>query len=305
MSSDACVGVDGGGTRATALVTDGGGRELARLVGGPGLISVADPVAAAAALASLVTDALDAAAATPPAAALCCALAGAGDPDGRAAVIAALEACNLAARVQVIADAEAALVDAFGAGPGLLVIAGTGSIAIGRTADGSLVRVGGWGALLGDEGSAYAIGLAALRAVLCAHDGRSPPTALVAVAARHTSGIRTERVGTWAARASKAAIAALAPDVIDLAREDAAAASIVRAAVAALADHARTLARRTLLTEPTPALALTGGLLAPGRPLRDLLRVELADAFAIREADVDAARGAATLARRAAEQPPP
>ena len=252
-----------------------------------------------------MADALSAAATAPPADALCCALAGAGDAEARAAVIDALEVRNLAARVQVIADAEAALVDAFGTAPGLLVIAGTGSIALGRTAEGSLVRVGGWGAQLGDDGSAYAIGLEALRAVLRAHDGRAPPTGLAAVVSRHTSGVRTERAGAWAARASKAAIAALAPDVIALSAADAAAASIVRAAVAELADHARTLARRTLPGEPTPALALTGGLLAPGRPLRDLLRAELGTAFAIREADVDAARGAATLARRAAEQPAP
>ena len=74
--------------------------------------------------------------------------------------------------VHVQGDASLSLGAAFGDEPGVIVIAGTGSVAIGKTSEGHLVRVGGWGRLLGDEGSGYAIGLAALRHFVRAHDGR-------------------------------------------------------------------------------------------------------------------------------------
>lgn len=67
-------------------------------------------------------------------------------------------------------DEEIALDAAFAGGPGILVVAGTGSNAIGRTADGEVFGAGGWGPVLGDEGSGTWIGLEALRAALRAHD---------------------------------------------------------------------------------------------------------------------------------------
>jgi glucosamine kinase len=67
-------------------------------------------------------------------------------------------------------DEEIALDAAFHGGPGILVIAGTGSNAIGRAPDGSLHGAGGWGPVLGDEGSGYWIGLESIRAALRAQD---------------------------------------------------------------------------------------------------------------------------------------
>ena len=63
-------------------------------------------------------------------------------------------------------------------GPALALICGTGSIVYGRTVTGELLRAGGWGYLFGDEGSGYAIGIAALRAVMRAYDGRGRETLL-------------------------------------------------------------------------------------------------------------------------------
>src|SRR5919109_969673 len=70
---------------------------------------------------------------------------------------------GLAARVQVISDAEAALLGALDARPGALLLAGTGSIVLGRDARGRLVRAGGLGPLIGDEGSAFWLGREWLR----------------------------------------------------------------------------------------------------------------------------------------------
>ena len=71
---------------------------------------------------------------------------------------------RLATRVEVLSDAQAALLGALGETPGILILSGTGSIVIGRDADGRWARAGGLGPLLGDEGSAFWIGRAWLRA---------------------------------------------------------------------------------------------------------------------------------------------
>lgn len=85
--------------------------------------------------------------------------------------------------IEVVADADLALDAAFGpGGAGLIVIAGTGSIAYARDGDGGVHRAGGWGRLLGDEGSGYHLGLRGLQAVADALDG-GPQTALRALAA--------------------------------------------------------------------------------------------------------------------------
>lgn len=78
------------------------------------------------------------------------------------------------ADVAVADDTEVALLGAFDGGPGIVVIAGTGSNAFGRDANGRAARVGGHGFLLGDEGSAYWIANTALRAALHSHDGTGP-----------------------------------------------------------------------------------------------------------------------------------
>lgn len=295
------IGIDGGGTGATAVVMDGSGAELGRIEGGPALVRPADPAAGAAALADLAVRALAAAGAAPPAAGLCCALAGAGRDEARRALAAALHREAVAVRIRVTTDAEAALHDAFQSGPGILLIAGTGSIAWARGADGRTARAGGWGALLGDEGSGYALGLGALRAVARADDGRGEETALRDVVLRETGVASPDALIGWADDASKAGVAALAPAVCATADAgDAVARALVQAAARDLASHVATLERRLAPWPAPPAIALAGGLIAPGRPLRDVvLRALRALDPPVRPLDraVDAARGAAELAR--------
>lgn len=76
--------------------------------------------------------------------------------------------------VVVVDDTQAALAGAFGAGPGVIVIAGTGSNALGQSVDGRTARAGGYGFLVGDEGSAYWFASQAVRAALRSHDGSGP-----------------------------------------------------------------------------------------------------------------------------------
>lgn len=76
-------------------------------------------------------------------------------------------------------DACAALWGAFSGRPGIVCIAGTGAVVLARTRDGEIVRAGGWGHILGDEGSAYRISLDAIQAALRAHDGVGEQTSLL------------------------------------------------------------------------------------------------------------------------------
>lgn len=306
------IGIDGGGTRTTAVAIDGEGRELARLHGGAGLVRSTDPTAGAAALADLAERTLRAAGAAPPAVSICCALAGAGREKDRLALAAALQREAITERIRIVTDLDAAFHDAFGNGPGILLIAGTGSIAFGRTARGRTARVGGWGSLLGDEGSGYALGLAALRASLRAYDGRGEPTSLLPTIMRRLLLDSADELIHWAAAATKAEIAALAPTVIDAAAAgDPVARRCRDLAAHELVEHLRTLASTLAPWSEPPLLALAGGLIAPGRPLRPAVisRIQAADTMddseagnpfgaspRILERPVDAARGAAALA---------
>jgi N-acetylglucosamine kinase-like BadF-type ATPase len=296
------VGIDGGGTHARAVVVDGHGRELARGTGPAGIVRATDPQAAADAAAELTRSVLAEAGITADSVVLCCGLAGAGRPPEREAVRVALVLSGVVDRALVVGDAEAALEDAFAADTGILVIAGTGSIAWARSVDGRVVRVGGWGLLLGDEGSGYALGLDGLKAVTRAADGRDLPTGLTEPVLRATGCASANDLIRFGAGATKAQVASLAPVVLEQAAAgDPAAAAIRDRAVAELARLARTAARQAGLQ--TPPCALAGGLIAPGGPLRDALAHTLAATLpgcTIRDAPVDAARGAAMLAMRSA-----
>ena len=87
-----------------------------------------------------------------------------------AATVRSLLAQILPTPIDVVGDMEIALEAAFDTGPGVIVIAGTGSIAYGRDAAGATARAGGWGFAIGDEGSAHWIGREAVRAILREHD---------------------------------------------------------------------------------------------------------------------------------------
>jgi glucosamine kinase len=297
------LGIDGGATRTTALVTDADGVERARLSGETAIVQIMEPEQSAGIIADIARRALaEAGGAGERAAVLCCAITGAGREPERTQLEQALGRLGLAERVVVTTDAQCALQDAFGDGPGILLIAGTGSIGWGRAPDGRTDRVGGWGWILGDEGSGYAIGLAALHAVVHADDGRGPETSLTADVLRATGAPITRGLVTWAAQASKADVGALAPLVFAAEASDPVAAGILDRATADLALHVSALHQR-LGPWPGPAeVAFSGGLIAPGGPLRERLRgalVRLPHSTCVLERPVDGARGAAALARRA------
>src|SRR5204862_1881072 len=89
------------------------------------------------------------------------------------------------ATILIVNDALIALQAGIGDAPGIVVVSGTGSIAYGRNAQGEAARAGGWGHVLGDEGSGYWIGRLALRAVVRHADGRGRATRLTPLLLGH------------------------------------------------------------------------------------------------------------------------
>lgn len=173
-------GADGGGTKTLGIVADAAGAPLARLQAGPANPNVVGVDGAATNLAGLIVDCCREAHCSPQDLdAIVLGLAGAGSSVIRERLDAAL-AEQFRSRgfqvppVTIESDARIALEGAFDGGPGLIVIAGTGSILLGKTANEPKKVVGGWGRVLGDEGSGYHIGLQALKAVTRDFDGIAP-----------------------------------------------------------------------------------------------------------------------------------
>jgi glucosamine kinase len=291
------IGVDGGGTHARAVIVDERGREVARAQAPGAVVTLRGHEAAVAAVAAAVRAAADSGGLALPGAVLWAGLAGAGHEETRAAVERGLAGAGLARRVRVGTDAEAAFHAAFPDGPGLMLIAGTGSVAWGRGAAGE-VRVGGWGQQLGDEGSGYAIGLSAVRAIVRAEDGRAAPTLLRdAILGALQLDAPVELI-PWAASASKSQFAALVPLVGGCgSKGDETAREILEEATADLEAHVRGILAKSGPWRSRPGLLLYGGVIAPGGTLRDALIGRLASQpVDVLPDAVDAASGAASLA---------
>jgi len=258
------VGVDGGGTGSRALVLGAEGEVLARVEGSAAIVTPGQETASLEALRDLVRRALQAAGLEAPIPMLVAGLAGVGREADRTRMEALLRPLGLASRVVVRNDAEVAHFDAFGADAGILLIGGTGSIALAHLPSGATRRVGGWGAAAGDEGSGWWIGVGAVRATLQALDGRGSATALSASVTAHFGTPDPSELIDRLRVAAKGEVAALAPAVARAAEGgDKVAVALLDEAAAALVAHLPPL----LVEGPIP-VALLGGLVAPGGPLR-------------------------------------
>jgi glucosamine kinase len=157
--------------------------------------------------------------------------------------------------IAVTDDSEAALLGAFDGAPGIVVIAGTGSIACGSDSSGALVRIGGHGFLLGDDGGGYWIGRECLRAALSADDGSGPATALCGVVAQiYGADLRDAVRRVHAEPTNRQLFTALVP--LAAAVDDDVATDIFARAAQHLTHLARTLQNRL---GPLP-VAMVGGV---------------------------------------------
>jgi N-acetylglucosamine kinase-like BadF-type ATPase len=233
-----CLGIDGGGSKTNFLLVDGD-RQIARLQSGASnWLSIGADGAAEAirdGASRLPDHAIDS---------VCGGFAGAGRDEGRLFYQQVLRNLFPHSRIRVESDAFIAYIGAIGLEPGVLLIAGTGSIAIARRADGGMMRVGGWGPHFGDEGSGFWIGREAVRIALRLQDTDDDSEFSARVASALALPSVRDVPAAWAAgRLGVPAIAALVPLVVALWPAQPAA-DILRNAAAHLKDIANTAAER-------------------------------------------------------------
>lgn len=295
--SDLFLGVDGGGSKTLAIIVDSTGHECGRGIARSSNHEAVGHEQAVAALHAAVAAASAAAHVTMPVRAAWLGLAGVDHPRDVEMLLPRVSA--FASTVRLTNDAELLL----GALPhriGVAVIAGTGSIALGRNELGATVRAGGWGHVLGDEGSGYGIGREALQATVRAADGRGPATTLLTsiLNAWNLTGPESlmERVYQ---PFDKTSIAALAPLVLaHAAAGDLMSRRIVAHAARELALAVSTVADALGFRRDHLPLAVGGGLLVHQPRLRAQVLRRIASQWTITHVIVEepALHAAAMLA---------
>ena len=300
------VGIDGGQSSTAALIGDESGRVLGTGTGGPCNHTASGEGGER--LRQAITESVSTACAqaglqpTPRFAVACCGMSG--GPDDKREI---LEELLPAERLIVATDAEITLAGATATGRGIIVIAGTGSIAFGRNDVGATARAGGWGYLFGDEGSAFDIVRQALRAALRMEEGWGPRTALRQTLLEATGAISANEALHlfYTLEWPRDRIAALAP-LIDAAAVsgDKVAGELLHYAALQMATLVASVQRQLWARDTAVEVAFAGGVFQSGT-IRDRFRelVELEPATQCGPARHSAVEGALLEAYRAASVP--
>jgi len=184
--------------------------------------------------------------------------------------------------IEVVTDADIALYGATDGAPGLVVIAGTGSICCGINARGKQLCAGGWGPIAGDEGAGAWIARRALRAIAYASDGRGPQTLLTEFACNyfHVSTADDLTTAIYAPTITNERIAGFGKDVVEAAkRKDEVAAQIILEGGTELGLAAVAVIRNLQMEKERFQIAYVGGVFrAAGEMILKPLRVEVAKA---------------------------
>lgn len=293
------LGIDGGGTRTRCIVGD----EKSQLGAGSSSSSKVQRVGEAYArdaLAAAVHEACVQAGISPQQIARTCAgITGSARPE-IARVMRDLMSSIVGGQVEIVGDVEIAFEDAFGSGSGLVVIAGTGSIAYGRNSKGEIARAGGWGYAVSDEGSGHWIAVQAVRAALRGRD-RGQHSGLLddlmaGLGARHFEDFIVRLNGNPAVD-----FAPLFPIVLAASDNgDSIATEILTRAGQELAGLAGIVIER-LFWGHSVSVATHGGVLASSTIVRKYFAQELKSRYPRADCldrEVDSARGALDRARR-------
>lgn len=171
------IGIDAGGTKTVGLLADEQGKVLRQARAGGANLRVHGELGVEKALYQVI-EALDAPEPPEQIGAICLGIAGVDREPEREIVRGVLRRLGVRRSIRIVNDALIALVAGAPEGTGVVLISGTGSIAYGIDPSGKTARSGGWGYLLGDEGSAFWLGHAAVRQGIRAADGRGPATML-------------------------------------------------------------------------------------------------------------------------------
>jgi N-acetylglucosamine kinase-like BadF-type ATPase len=277
------LAVDAGGTKTTAWLVEADDSENTRVVGrgrssGGNPLSVGFVEATQAIWDALAQTRAEADLPSAPIARAILSIAGAADADMRSKIVQWAHETGLSQRVAIVSDFLPVLAAGTPDCIGVAVISGTGSSAFARSSAGRTARSGGWGYLLGDEGSGFAIGRAALQLALGGLEVGSEPeslarTVLRALGVNSVSELTNSVYKCSDARAKIAAIAAIVIAAAD--NGDSAAQSILESAARDLAAIVGRAVRLVGLTENPIAVAASGGVLLSSKTSRDSLQVEL------------------------------
>src|SRR5512140_3546991 len=263
-SSRFVVGVDGGGTKTMGELADLNGAPVATYGAGPTNPNVVGVEESARTLCDLIRHLCDLASCRPgDLQGITLGLAGGGGEaiqrELRDTVARGLhETGKPDPPVQVVTDVRIALEGAFGGGTGIAVVAGTGSSIMYKTRQGDVGLIGGWGRLLGDEGSGHFIGLEALKAVTRDYDGMSRAEALRS-ALGSKFGLDSRYRIIEAVYRQQFPIPSLAPLVLEFASQsDEVSSAILKSAATLLANQVETALSH--MGEDSVSVVLTGGL---------------------------------------------
>src|SRR5262245_26703431 len=259
------LGIDGGGSKTTFLLVDQHSNEICRTQSGPSnRLSVGDEAAREAVKqgVSRLTAAPDI---------VCAGFAGAGRPESVAFYRDVLHSLLPDAELFIKSDAFIASIGAIGVDPGLLLIAGTGSIVIGRDKDGAMFRLGGWGPHFGDEGSGFWIGREAVRAALRSIDVHNVTPFTERIAEKLGLKSIPEVVAAWADGAiGPPEIAGLFPEVIATYPTEPA-----RQILTEAASHLRSLVQIASQRVATDCRKFVSGSVATHPIMRELIGLKL------------------------------
>jgi N-acetylglucosamine kinase-like BadF-type ATPase len=291
------LGFDGGGTKTDCVLMDESGAILARSQAGPSNPLRVGFGAAITSIREAARQAL-AQAAVPEgatAAALCAGLAGAGPPESAEKIRALLAAEFPESKVQVSTDLHLALA-ATGDGPVIVLLAGTGSFAVGRNTAGETARAGGYGSQIGDQGSAYDIGRRAVLTAMHENDRTGVDSLLGQRLLRELGCADWSEVKARAQSASDEvfprlfSVVATVADWIETSSETSSetaarnsARGILQAAAFDLGALADNLAERLHLRGTRFLIAKTGGMIGPSKYLENQLDECLRSAFPLAE----------------------
>jgi N-acetylglucosamine kinase-like BadF-type ATPase len=279
LTQNSVVGVDGGGTKTEAVIMDAHQRVIGEGLAGPSnplrvgiagaVTAVREAIDSACAMAKLRRNDLVAAQ---------IGLAGARRRELRERMRETLTPLGIG-DVEVVTDADIALYGATDGAPGLVVIAGTGSICCGINARRKRSCAGGWGPVAGDEGGGAWLARRALRAIAYAFDGRGPKTLLteLAVAYFHVTSADDLTTAIYAPTITNERLAGFGRDVVDAAkRRDQVALQIVADGGAELGRAAVAVIRQLQMERERFQVAYVGGVFrAAGDLMLDPLRAEV------------------------------
>jgi N-acetylglucosamine kinase-like BadF-type ATPase len=255
------LGIDVGGTKTVCFLGDEQGQVVAAARGPGANLQAVGELALEKVLHGVMEEALPRHHAPP--AAICLGIAGVDRPDDAAVVHGIMSRIGFNTRILVVNDALIALRAAIATDAGIVIVAGTGSIAYGCDRDGYAARAGGWGHVLGDEGSGYWIGRLAMRAIVRAADGRGAPTSLTKRVLAHFGVDRPEELlqSVYRKDVEPAAVAALATHVQQAHTDgDAVATAILVRAAHELVAAASSVTTHLNLGDEPFSFVLSGGM---------------------------------------------